>query len=365
MTQQETHQAPDFVCVCGRHDRTLASHNYHKGKCASVASVAKDDVNAPDSSEIAYSPVIEESTPAVADTSPWVFTEHGEAIIRELMIYAQYPNVNTLLVGESGYGKSVVVREVARRMARKYTSLNGYPGMDIGLLIGQMFPRPMPQGGITLEWQNGTLTESIINGSIFFFEELTRAPMEAISRLFGLLDQGFSYYNIPEAGIDNVEINPNFWFVGTANPAGRGYQTSRLDPALESRFGAIIEVNEPLADEPTIMENILPVAKFGNLGPRLQRFVYDTRRNDSALKDAGINTRDMVSAATLIARGIKAETAIERAVVSKNPGAADGLRILAHAHFQGKHDINTASMSEVVTGVPAPEQVVLGVPNGQ
>jgi MoxR-like ATPase len=357
LTQQETHQAPDFICVCGRHDETLARHNFHKSKCPAVGNIAREYSNEPESPEIAYSPgmeVIGIPTPPVEDTSPWVFTERGEAIIRELLICAQEPNINTLLIGESGYGKSVVVREVARRMGRVYSSLNGYPGMDIGLLVGQMFPRPMPQGGITLEWQNGTLTESIINGSIFFFEELTRAPQEAISRLFGLLDQGFSYYNIPEAGIDNIPINPNFWFVGTANPAGRGYQTSRLDPALESRFGAIFEINEPLADEPAIMENILPVAKFSNLGPRLQRFVYDTRRNDSALKDAGINTRDMVSTAQLIARGFTPESAVERAVVSKNPSAADGLRILARAHFQGKYDMNTATMVEVVTDAVSP-----------
>tara|TARA_Y100000310_G_scaffold160146_1_gene159869 strand:- start:7995 stop:9203 length:1209 start_codon:yes stop_codon:yes gene_type:complete len=361
LTQQETHQASDFVCVCGRHDETVARHNFHKSKCPAVGNIAREYSGEPESSEIAYSP----AAPA-EDPSPWVFTERGEALIRELLICAQRPSINTLLIGESGYGKSVVAREVARRMGRPYSSLNGYPGQDIGLLVGQMFPRPMPQGGITLEWQHGTLTEAVINGAIFFYEELTRAPQEAISRLFGLLDQGFRYYNIPEAGIDDIPINPDFWFVGTANPAGRGYQTSRLDPALESRFGAIFEINEPLADEPAIVENILPVSKFSNLGPRLQRFVYDTRRNDGALADAGINTRDMVSTATLIARGFTPESAVERAVISKNPSSADGLRILARAHFQGKHDMNTATMAEVVTEAVSTEIVgELGVTNGQ
>jgi MoxR-like ATPase len=297
--------------------------------------------HAPEETTVAYSP-------PVSDPSPWVFTERGEALICELLLCAQAPGINTLLIGESGFGKSVVAREVARRMGRTYSSLNAHPGMDVSLLIGQMFPRPMPQGGITLEWQHGTLTEAVISGAIFFFEELTRAPQEAISRLFGLLDQGFSYYNIPEAGIDDVPINPNFWFVGTANPAGRGYQTSRLDPALESRFGAIFEINEPLADEGAIVNNILPEDKFGITGPRLQRFVFDTRRNDNGLVDAGVNTRDLVSAAQLIARGFTPDAAVERAICSKNAAVASGLRMLAQAHFHGKHDINTVSLETVM-----------------
>ena len=119
-------------------------------------------------------------SPPASDPSPWVFTERGEALIRELLLCAIAPGINTLLIGESGYGKSVVVREVARRLGRTYSSLNAHPGMDIGLLVGQMFPRPLEQGGITLEWSHGTLTQAIINGSIFFFEELTRAPQEAV-----------------------------------------------------------------------------------------------------------------------------------------------------------------------------------------
>ena len=343
MTQEVTHQAPDFVCICGRHSETLAKHKFHQGRCAAMSTVEAE--HAP---EVEHQDTVVAYSPPVPDPSPWVFTERGEQMIRELLLCAIAPGINTLLIGESGYGKSVVVREVARRLGRTYSSLNAHPGMDIGLLVGQMFPRPLPQGGITLEWSHGTLTQAIISGSIFFFEELTRAPQEAVSRLFGLLDQGFSYYNIPEAGIDDVPIDPNFWFVGTANPAGRGYQTSRLDPALESRFGAIFEINEPLADEAAIINNILPDAKFGLTGPRLQRFVFDTRRHDGGLEDAGVNTRDLVSAAQLIARGFTPEVAIERAVVSKNGAAASGLRLLAQAHFHGKHDIDAVSLQAVL-----------------
>ena len=360
MTQQITHQPADFICLCGRHSATMALHNYHQSKCPGV--LAGQGSTPATETAVTYSAPTPEP---VTDVSPWVFTAKGEEVIQELMMLAMpYSGgrapIPALLIGESGYGKSVVVREVAHRLKRIYSSLNAHPGMDISLLVGQMFPRPMPEGGVTLEWEHGVLTQSIINGNIFLFEELTRAPMETISRMFGPLDLGFGYYNIPEAGIEDIPINPDWWFVGTANPAGRGYQTARLDPALESRFGWIVEVNEPLADEAKIVSNILPESKYPMVGARLQRFIFDTRRNNEREinNDMGVNTRDMVHTANLIARGFKPETAVERAIISKKDVVADGLRMLARAHFQGKHDINTASAEEVIAEVTGNDTAV-------
>ena len=353
MTQQITHQPADFICLCGRHSATMALHNYHQSKCPGV--LAGQGSTPATETAVTYSAPTPEP---VTDVRPWVFTAKGEEVIQELMMLAMpYSGgrapIPALLIGESGYGKSVVVREVAHRLKRIYSSLNAHPGMDISLLVGQMFPRPMPEGGITLEWEHGVLTKSIISGDIFLFEELTRAPMETISRMFGPLDLGFGYYNIPEAGVDDVPIHPDWWLVGTANPAGRGYQTARVDPALESRFGWIIEVNEPLADEGAIVSKLLPESQYPNVGARLRRFVFDTRRNDNSAitSDMGVNTRDLVHTANLISRGFKPEVAVERAIISKKDSVADGLRLLARAHFQGKHDINTASAQEVIDEV--------------
>jgi len=362
MTQQTEHQPADFVCLCGKHSATMALHKYHQGKCAAHNAANRDVETSEQSTMVTYSAPevdthIPTSTPVVDDASQWVFTAAGEAIIEELMMLAVRHNgkspIPALLMGESGFGKSVVVREVARRLARRYSSLNAHPGMDISLLVGQMFPRPMPQGGVTLEWEHGMFTQSIMTGDIFLFEEVTRAPMETISRMFGPLDLGFGYYNIPEAGIAGIPIHPDWWFVGTANPPGGGYQTARLDPALKSRFGWIIEVNEPLADEARIVNNILPESKYPMVGARLQRFIFDTRRSNEREIDngMGVNTRDMVHTANLIARGFKPETAVERAIISKKDEAADGLRLLARAHFQGKHDINEVSVHEVIEEV--------------
>ena len=260
MTTNNTYQASEFKCVCGRISQTKVLHERHLQNCQGYQSTTEQPVEEdivsqlldnngeepdPRNVKVGYTPVVEEA-------SPFIFTPTGEKLVQEMIACAK-AGLHVLLIGPSGNGKSAAAREVSRRMARAYLSINAHPGMDTGLLIGQMLPRALPSGGITLEWMDGILTQAVRMGRTFFFEEITRAPQESVSRLFGLLDKGFSYYNLPEKGDEDIAIHPDFWMIGTANPAGQGYQTSRLDAALESRFGAIFEINEPLADEKAIL----------------------------------------------------------------------------------------------------------------
>ena len=244
------------------------------------------------------------------------------------------------LDGPSGFGKSVVAREVANRLLRRYMAINAHPGMDISLLVGNMFPRPT-EHGMTLVWEDGDLTKAIKGGWIFFFEEATRAPQEMVSRMFGLLDQGFGYYNLPEAGIQDVPIHELFWMLFTSNPAGAGYQTSRLDTAFQSRTGVVFEINEPLADERAILTNILAPnnSEVGhNIVDRFMHFAIDTRRPDPNGIQHGVNTRDLIYAATLQTRGFDATRAIELSIANKYPLAKPTIMRHSIHHFIENHD---------------------------
>jgi nitric oxide reductase NorQ protein len=276
--------------------------------------------------------------------SPYVFTQAGEQLIEELMRMAPIAGKREALAaqldGPSGMGKSVIVREVALRLLREFMAINAHPGMDLGLLVGSMYPRPTEQG-MTLVWEDGDLTRAIKNGIIFFFEEATRAPQEMVSRLFGLLDQGFGYFNLPEAGIVNVPIHELFWMILTSNPAGAGYQTSRLDLAFQSRMCSVLEVNEPMADERAILTNILAPtnSEVGhNLVDRFLHFAIDTRRPDSNGVDHGVNTRDLIYAATLQSRGFEATRAIEISIANKYPASKPVIMHHSSEHFMTNHD---------------------------
>jgi nitric oxide reductase NorQ protein len=281
-----------------------------------------------------------EIIPATLGDSPYDFTEAGEQMIEELLIAAINPKITVQLDGPSGMGKSVVVREVARRLHKDAMAINAHPGMDIGLLVGQMFPRAT-EHGMTLVWEDGDLTKAIKEGIIFFFEEATRAPQEMVSRLFGLLDQGFGYFNLPEAGVRDVPIHDDFWMVLTSNPAGAGYQTSRLDTAFQSRMGMVLEVNEPLADERKVLTRLLAPnnEQLGHaIVDRFLHFAFDTRRKDANGFDRGVNTRDLIYAATLQARGFSACRAIEVSIGNKDMINKPAIMQHANHHFLTNHD---------------------------
>ena len=232
-----------------------------------------------------------------------VFSKKGLSLIQDLKKIYPHP---VLLVGDTGWGKSVLVRVVAKELGLEFNTLNAHPGMDMGMIVGMW--RPYPNGGgISLKWQDGLLTDAIRVGKAFMFEELSRAPQDAVSRLYGILDNGFRSWSCPESG-ETVEVSERFWFLATANPSGQGYYTSKLDKALQSRFAATFEINEPIADEMEIIRRKCP-----SKAEILMKATLDWRRSFQ------VPTRDIVLAAELLAKGFSLKRAAELAIACKLP----------------------------------------------
>lgn len=265
------------------------------------------------------------------------YNAKGLALIDEMVKLHPKP---ILLEGRTGFGKSRIARTVAERVAASLlvdfgpdgfdiTATNAHPGMDIALWVGQWLPQPNKQALPTVQWQHGVMTNAIERGYMMLLEELSRAPQDAFARIFPLLDNGFRGWPLPEAGIKEVAVHNNFWFVATANPAGEGYATTRLDPALRSRF-YIFDVNEPIADELALLQDILPADDYPEFAGALHRFVLDCRRNTSSY----VNTRDILLAAEAIACGFTPQRAVEIAIAPKYTALDQGVSELAAAHFE-------------------------------
>ena len=258
------------------------------------------------------------------DTSTAYFTDYGKQLIRELAMLKPYP---VMLMGATGCGKSYAVRHVANQAQSIYSAINAHPAMDISQLIG-MYRPANEDGNVVVEWEHGVLTEAVEKGMTFFFEEATRMSPEAAGRLFGILDTTNRYYNLMERGGADIKVHDDFWLVATANPTGNGYHTQALDPALRSRFAAIIEVTEPIADEKAILADMLP--GFTEYQTKMWRFILDSRRSP----ESSINTRDMVLACKLINKGFTPMRAIELSILPKYPGQSEGLKQQAFNHFE-------------------------------
>ena len=256
------------------------------------------------------------------------FTVYGEQVLNELLLIGRDKRARmpVLLVGETGSGKSHLIRAVAQMIGIGYRETNAYPGMDISLWFGMHRPAER-DGFIGLDWQNGLLTEAALQGEAFFMEEATRAPQDGVGRLFGPLDNGFRYLSLPEKGELSVPIHDDFWFIATANPATAGYAVQRMDKAFNSRF-LHITINQPIADETRILDDLIGQHEHRD---KFWRVILDCRNHPESF----INTRDIIMAARCIGLGFDPMRAIEIGIADKYGDFRGAIMTAADLHFNG------------------------------
>lgn len=248
------------------------------------------------------------------------FNNLGRQIIAEMK--QVYPRP-ILFLGHTGWGKSFIARHVAKELGVGFSQFNSHPGMDMSVLVGMWRPVPT-KGGVSIIWQDGIITDAARMGKIVLAEELTRAPQEAVSRLYGLLDTSNRSWSVPEGGFE-VPVHENFCMIATANPQGAGYYTQRLDPAMLNRFAAVFILDEPVADE-----TALAVTELGaDMADRIMKFVRECRSGGKVT----MPTRDLVLLMSNIKKGLPIERSVELCLSAKYPDHIKGIKEIARLHF--------------------------------
>ena len=221
-------------------------------------------------------------------------SSYGEDILDMLSKHQPDP---VLLIGDTGWGKTTLLKHYANQNGREFTGINFFPKQNVDQLVGMWRPIPT-ETGITVDWQDGLLTDAIRNGKIFLGEELTRAPRDLAGRLLGILDSADRYWSLPEAGVPSVPVSDDFWFLASANPVSGDYATVTLDPALVRRFSLIVTIEQPVADEVKLLNHIAAKSIHDPAGfaERLVAWAGDLR-ND---KSTRINTGDLVRVARAV-----------------------------------------------------------------
>lgn len=258
-----------------------------------------------------------------------VLSEYGKEVLGNMELHNPDP---VLLIGDSGWGKTTLLKHYCRTNARDFTGVNFYPKQGIEQLVGVHHPTVV-DGNISVQWQDGLLTDAIRNGKIFLGEELTRAPRDLAGRLLGVLDSANRYWSIPEAGIPNIDVHPEFWFVASANPANGKYATTSLDPALARRFSYICEITEPLADEKALIASIASstLKDAEGFADRMVKWVTDCRRSG----DSKINTGDFARVVTAVTnKGLDIQRSITQTLSYKYPATAiESMVLNAESHL--------------------------------
>lgn len=260
-------------------------------------------------------------------TSPYLphikqdFIDHGD--ILSTLAIAIKNNLPTLLIGESGTGKTSAIRFLADKTKNGLRRVNLNGGTTADELIGRLL---INEKGTY--WVDGVLTEAMRNGDWIVLDEINAALPEVLFVLQSILDDDGYLVLTEKDDKEIVQKHPNFRLFATCNPpeyAG----TKEMNKALLSRFAICISTDFPSKTKETeIIEYHLGTAiAKQDLTEKLILMAESTRKAKTlGTADYAINTRDILNTlkltiqlispvnALMLAFGNKLEASDQKAV---------------------------------------------------
>ncbi|KIC10767.1 ATPase AAA [Leisingera sp. ANG-M1] len=235
---------------------------------------------------------------------------------------AQANGLPLLLKGPTGCGKTRFVEHMAARLGLPLHTVACHDDLSAADLIG----RYLLKGGETV-WTDGPLTRAVREGGICYLDEVVEARKDVAVVLHPLTDDRRRLV-IDRTGEELAAPKP-FMLVASYNP---GYQNilKKLKPSTRQRFLSV-SFGFPEASAETAV-----VASESGLdedrSAALVRLAGHIRRLSGMDLEEGVSTRLLIYAATLIAKGMRVERAVEAAIIeplSDEEDVCQALRDLA------------------------------------
>lgn len=163
----------------------------------------------------------------------------GQEEAVELLKVAVDNDLPTLLVGETGTGKTSLIRELAMSEGHPYTRFSITGETTVDDFVGKYILK----NGETI-WQDGILLTAVKDGHFLVVDEINAALPEILFVLHSLLDDD-KYVIIPQKDNSTVKPHKNFRFFATMNPVDEYAGTKELNKAFHSRFAMVLDVKYP------------------------------------------------------------------------------------------------------------------------
>lgn len=223
-----------------------------------------------------------------------------EEILSRLAFAVKYNNP-VLLIGETGVGKTALVRHLANRTNNNLRRMNLNGQTTIDEFTGKIL---LNKRGTY--WVDGILTDALRNGYWVLLDEVNAALPEILFVLHSLLDDD-RYIVLSEKDGEIVRPHKNFRLFAGMNPSGKYAGTKDLNKAFLSRFPMILRLDFPMpALEKNIVRTYAKKIDDVTIG-KLVKVADDLRK--SYKKDEiefVCSTRDLINCALIAERrGIK------------------------------------------------------------
>lgn len=192
-----------------------------------------------------------------------------------------------LLQGETGTGKTSLVRFLANKTNMGYRRVNHNGSTTIEDLLGRILVNK--EGTF---WQDGILTEALRHGDWFIADEINASSAEILFVYHSLLDDD-GYIVLPENNGEVVRPHANFRFFATMNPSADYHGVKELNKALMSRF-IVLKTDFPSPDvEASILMERVGVEKA--VADNMVKFAGKIRATHAKDKMSFvISTRDLI-----------------------------------------------------------------------
>ena len=211
--------------------------------------------------------------PSLEKTSHYIPRTFTGGVTEDAMYdFAQTNNMNILIEGDAGTGKTTSALAYASKRHMNFFAVPCNSAIDFTQLIGGLFP----DADGKLKWIDGAITKIVREGGVLLINELNNAPKNLSQYLMSLLDDRRS---ITLMSHDNEVINahPDLLVVADQNPNYRG--TQLLNEAWKDRF----EIKLRFDYDTTIEKKIITSSSLLELANGMR----STSRRDEYASDRG------------------------------------------------------------------------------